>query len=450
MSDYPPSPWERIDYWRELELARFSRLSYLDKENVDNPDPRVNPDHRHLLDGELGPRRWERIDTRDFNDSSGFVAHAFMQDRPDKRIVLAIRGSDNAADWAGPNLAVSRDGELLDMLNLSSPGTDRTRAQMARVQEALLPGDAWDPQFRQALDFARELRDRYVPQGYRIEVTGHSLGGAPAQLISHTFGWNGRSFDAPGAANIVASKGYRDWLVDNGVHPAHAPRFRADPFDSGFLNYKVNNSAVSHKTGPHLGDAQSISSLVGREGFGPHARYAAGIAGGAISETPLLGQALKATGAGRLASVVGYAAHGAQHGLDAPDRHDIGRVVAVFEEAVRRQDRGDRQPLPIFGDHGLPPAPPVARAHDALPPLPRDAGTDHAFDHLRAAMDTDNRQIFERALAAVADRDDARERHAAVVARVDAREQAAAAGQERLAEQPAPDAHQHQTPVLMR
>ena len=72
--------------------------------------------------------------------------------------------------------------------------------------------------------------------------------------------------------------------------------------------------------------------------------------GGAINETPFLGQALKATGATRLATTIGYAAHGSHHGIDALDRHDTNRIVAVFEEAVRRQDRGDRQPLPIFGD----------------------------------------------------------------------------------------------------
>lgn len=30
----------------------------------------------------------------------------------------------------------------------------------------------------------------------------------------------------------------------------------------------------------------------------------------------------------------------------------MDRIVAVFEEAVRRQDRGDRQPLPMWGQHG--------------------------------------------------------------------------------------------------
>lgn len=365
--DPPPEYSRGLDYRKELELARFSRVSYLDQAGARNRSE--NPDHEHLFAENLGSDRWLQVDHKNLNDSSGFVAYAFVND-DQKRVVIAIRGSDNAPDWSGPNVALARDGELLDMLNLPSPGTDRTRAQFAKLQETLLPGEAWDPQFRQALDFAKAVRDRYEPMGYRIEPVGHSMGGAHAQVLSHTFGWGGRSFDAPGAANIVQSQGYRQWLTDNGVTHAQVPRFQVPPtrsshdasYDTGFLNYEVNNSVVSKKAGPHLGESQSISSFTGREGFGSHARYAAGIVGGAINETPLLGQALKATGATRLAATIGYAAHGSQHGIDALDRHDTSRIVAVFEEAVRRQDRGDRLPLPILGDQYKRDLPPLAHA----------------------------------------------------------------------------------------
>jgi len=359
----PPAEWSRtIDYRNELELARFSRASYLDSADIDNR--RLNPDHEHLFDEELGLKRWLRVGDEDRNSESGFVAYAFINESQ-KRVVIAIRGSDNFADWIGPDVALARDGELLDMLKLPSPATDRTREQMAALQEKLLPGDAWDPQFKEALDFALEVRDRYEAQGYRIETTGHSLGGGFGQVLSHTFGWGGRSFDAPGAANIVESQGYRQWLADNNVTPAQVPKFRpsVDATEStGFLNYEVNNSLVSKKAGPHLGESQSISSFTGREGLGSHARYAAGLLGGGIAETPLLGQALKATGGARLAMAIGYAAHGGQHGVDVLDRHDTDRIVALFEEAVRRQERGDRQPLPIWGSLGAGDAPLLAEA----------------------------------------------------------------------------------------
>ena len=449
----PPSPFESVDYRHELELARFSRVAYLDRADLSNRDERINPDHKHLFDESLGEQQWRHVSTHDFNDTTGFVGHAFVQDRPDRRIVIAIRGSDALNDWTGPNFAVARDGELLDMVNLPGPVTATPKRQMAAIQEAALPGDAWHPQFRQALDFAAEIRDTYEAQGYRIEVTGHSGGGAHAQVISHTFGWHGRSFDAPGAANIVESRGFRDWLDSNGIAAAGTPRFRPDPFDSGFLNYKVNNSVVSHKAGPHLGDAQTISSLVGREGFASHARWATGILGGAVSETPLFGQALKTVG--RPASaLVRVAAHGSQHGVDALDRHDKHRIVETFEDAVRTGK------LRTFGEHGGREWPhiaqpargdstPLARHSDALREPPPDAGTDRFFDHLYATMKTGDAQAFERALGAVADRDEARERHALVVARVDAQEQAALAGSQHAAQQ-VENARTQQAAALVR
>ncbi|MBD9367292.1 hypothetical protein IB242_01180 [Xanthomonas sp. XNM01] len=221
-----------------------------------------------------------------------------------------------------------------------------------------MPGDAWHPQFGHALDFAREVRDTYATQGYRIEVVGHGTGGAHAQVIAQTFGWGGRSFDAPGAANIIDSNGYRGWLAENGVTPAGMAGFRPDPLDSGFLNYKVNNSAISQKSGPHLGDAQSISSLEGRTTPESRARYVAGLAGGAVDGTPLLGETLRAAKAGRVLQAVEGPAPLVHHGLDAADRHDKDRIVSVFEEAVRRQERDDARPLPMFGEHGRREAPP--------------------------------------------------------------------------------------------
>lgn len=45
----------------------------------------------------------------------------------------------------------------------------------------------------------------------------------------------------------------------------------------------------------------------------------------------------------------------------------MNRIVSVFEEAVRRQEQGGRQPLPIFGERALPPEPPLA-SREAQPP----------------------------------------------------------------------------------
>src|SRR5690606_1868044 len=115
----PPPEWsQRIDYRNELELARFSRVSYLDPNAASHRDG--NPDHAHLFAPELGGGQWRHDLDRNLDFSAGFVAQVFAND-DQKRAVIAIRGSDNFADWSGPNLALARDSEWLDTLGLPSP-----------------------------------------------------------------------------------------------------------------------------------------------------------------------------------------------------------------------------------------------------------------------------------------------------------------------------------------
>src|SRR5690606_28320327 len=103
----PPPEWsQRIDYRNELELARFSRISYLDQAEASSRDH--NPDYNFLLAPELGTERWLNKLDLNFNHSSGLVAYTFAND-DQKRVVIAIRGSDNFADCSGPNLALARD-----------------------------------------------------------------------------------------------------------------------------------------------------------------------------------------------------------------------------------------------------------------------------------------------------------------------------------------------------
>src|SRR3546814_2917804 len=94
---------------------------------------------------------------------------------------------------------------------------------MAELQKRLYPGDQWHPQFDDALDYARRIRDKYEPLGYTFEAVGHGLGGSEAQLVAHTFGWGGRTFDALGAQNLTESRGYASWLANNGVRSEEHP-----------------------------------------------------------------------------------------------------------------------------------------------------------------------------------------------------------------------------------
>src|SRR5690606_39981601 len=112
----------------------------------------------------------------DSSHATGFEAHCYIKLEPVKRMLQSIRGSDNPVDWSGPNAAVARDGDLLELMNLPSPVTAQARAQMLRLQEAILPGEAWHPQFRDALDFAHELQQTYGAHGYRMMVDGHAGG----------------------------------------------------------------------------------------------------------------------------------------------------------------------------------------------------------------------------------------------------------------------------------
>ena len=348
----PPAEWSRVvDYHAELTMARLSRASYLTVRQIHSEDVSVNPDYPHLF-SPRSTESWKFADQKLASDDAVDRMPYVFENAFSQKIVIAIRGNDSFEDWNGPTDAVARDGELLKLMGMPSPETDRTKRQMAALQDALLPGEAWDPQFAQVLDFAKAVRDEYEPLGYEITVTGHGMGGAHAQVIAHTFGWGGRSFDAPGAANIVESEGYRKWLADNQVtlpdtslkEVLHLPWRSED-----FLNYKVNNSAVSQMMGPHLGEKQSISSYVGREGLASQASYAAGLVAGAYNETPLLSDALSTRIPGAMAGRLDAAAQVGQYGTDAFYRHDIDRIVRVFETAAVRQDQGDRQPLPMFG-----------------------------------------------------------------------------------------------------
>lgn len=150
-----PAEWKRgVDYRQELEAARLARSSYLGESDMRNADVRVNPDYPHLFDSQLLGRQLIYLRHRAGDDLDGLSAHAFVNETQG-RVILAISGENGA----GPLAATMRDGEVLDVLGLPAPQTDHTRAQMERVQQALLPGDAWHPQFGHALDFAREVRD---------------------------------------------------------------------------------------------------------------------------------------------------------------------------------------------------------------------------------------------------------------------------------------------------
>lgn len=355
-NDTPIFPGAMLDLEEDAAYAMLSDAAYGD--HADLVAARDGKSHSYQL-----PERWSLLgqvestqrDNFEDNRKNGLTVAAFeKQDDSERRIVLAFRGSDEAQDWYGPNIKLAADGDLLGAIGVSGPKTERTQKQMGDVQRSAVDHVAggfgrgakdWDPQIEAALDYALEMQRKYGAD-HKIEVTGHSLGGAHAQIVAHTFGWGGRTFDAPGAKNIIESDEYQKWCKKNSVAPAGAPDYEHGAVQqSSLLNYTVNNSVVNQRTGDHIGPKLSISSLAGRQGLLEHGQWAVGLVGGAIAETPFLDQTIgKVIGPG--SKWVEYLAKGAALGADVTERHDMSRISRAFQEDVAKGRAVPRQ----YGD----------------------------------------------------------------------------------------------------
>jgi len=344
--DIPNFPGAQLDLRYDADLAQLSDAVYGSRDELilaknAGRQSIVLPVNWSLA-GQM--EDWEGSSFKD-DRSTGLTAAVFeMSGDVDKRVVIAFRGSDEAQDWYGPNLRLAADGDLLGAIGVSGPKTEHTQRQMGDVQRAAVDpvsralgsdrgSKDWDPQIEAALDYALAIQRKYGGD-HKIEVTGHSLGGAHAQIVAHTFGWGGRTFDAPGAKNIIESEGYQKWCKANGVTPPGALAYEHGTVQqSSLLNYTVNNSVVNDRTGDHIGTKMSISSLAGRQGVVEHGQWALGLIGGAIAETPLLDQTLgRVIGPG--SKWVEYLSKGAAMGADVSERHDMSRISRAFQEDV--------------------------------------------------------------------------------------------------------------------
>ena len=358
MADDPMGFRDQPDYRNDLELAMLARAVYAGRDEiVESMTATWSPEGKDFI----LPTNWSLLGDDlhnpenfiDKNLKSGFVAAAF--EGPDKRIVIAFRGTDNNKDWLdrenlepGPNVALAADGDLLKELGLSVRG-ETPHAQAAAVQSAVLPD--WHMQFQQALEYVNEIQMKYP--GHTIEVTGHSLGGSLAQLASHTFGLDGRAFDPAGAQNILDTQQYKTWCKDNGIERNEAARELGLPMhEPNFVNYLVNDSLISQKSGKHIYDNHNIAvtALGGREGTDAYTSYAFGKAGAVISD--VLDMVPPIPGIQVPKSVV-TGSRGADlyrkvlTESDTLGRHDMDRIVHVFERAVEKgklQQWGQTQP----------------------------------------------------------------------------------------------------------
>ncbi|MEJ2685786.1 MAG: calcium-binding protein [Gammaproteobacteria bacterium] len=181
------------------------------------------------------------------SEPSGFYAIAY-KNLDTGEVVVAYRGSEFLSD----------SGDL---------------AASEAILEEAVGIDAMHQQFIDALEFARRVHDQFEAQVPEITVTGHSLGGTLAQLAADVFGWNGMTFDAPGAKNLTDDDGFQPWLTQHQRTFGHA---------GTLTNYTVVGSAISGGSGPGIGAGLKALPLMTRVGMGPAAAIL--VAAGAVDQ----------------------------------------------------------------------------------------------------------------------------------------------------------------------
>lgn len=112
---------------------------------------------------------------------TGYSAVAFRS--PTGEIVIAHRGSD----------PISLEG-LLDPEHIGNPRKDWPESNAAIVRGEV------PPQFNDADNFTKEIMEL---TGSKVTHTGHSLGGALAQLSAHKNGGDSIAFENPGVGEVI-------------------------------------------------------------------------------------------------------------------------------------------------------------------------------------------------------------------------------------------------------
>jgi Ca2+-binding RTX toxin-like protein len=205
-------------------LAKMSLVAYYD--DPSHPDDKDFGRNVNALIAwnELQSDGWDVLEN---HQEGSFSVTAF--ERGDT-IVLAYRGTNDAGDWLAANPAIA----------------------------GFAP---WDLQFSYALLYAFTMYQKYA-DAKEIYVTGHSLGGGLAQVVSQMFQLPGATFDPGGAKNLTTDALGLTYDLNFSVLAA---RFglpaKGIGVSSDFTNYLVEGSPVSGifgLTNDHIGKTEPL------------------------------------------------------------------------------------------------------------------------------------------------------------------------------------------------
>lgn len=177
-----------------------------------------------------------------------------------------LRNSSNLpAGWslaaadakAPPFAAFAFKNNLTGEVIIAFRGTDGFNDAAAN---AGIASGTWSAQFQQAMDFTKLIReDRTVfPNGFdpsKVLVTGHSLGGALAQIVAQAYGFDGSTIDPGAAMRIVQTPEFRAATIAAGLKEG------GEGASSDFTNHLVVDSVISGGTGEHVGGTSYLPSL---------------------------------------------------------------------------------------------------------------------------------------------------------------------------------------------
>ena len=170
---------------------------------------------------------WHELSIQPAGFAVGFQAKAVATSSGD-RVVIAFAGTNELADWLGPNPSfISPSGPTQEMRKF--------------VQDAV--------------EFVRSAHSLYPNAS--IEFTGHSLGGALAQLMADRLGVSATTFNAPGSAGMRTA-------LETALLPLDAVRQslvnREQGLGSAIVNYRNYGDLVS-TIGSQIGTERTFEPI---------------------------------------------------------------------------------------------------------------------------------------------------------------------------------------------